>query len=89
MSCLTPEKSLVALGLGEALDGRHEDVVVAEETGEDELREGVSEARLLRGVENDELHGDVEPLPNRCRLLDSQVSVSYFESLSRTQTKIR
>ena len=86
---MLPEKSLVTLGLGEALDGRHEDVVVAEETGEDELREGVSEAGLLRGIENDELHGDVEPPPNVCGLLDSQVSVAHFESLSRTQIKIK
>ena len=85
---LIPEKSFVALTLCKAFDGRHEDVVVAEETGEDELREGVSEAGLLRGVENDQLHGDVEPLPNGYRLLESQV-FSYFENLSGTQTKIR
>ena len=63
---MLPEESFVVLALGKALDGRHEDVVVAEEAGEDELRERVAEAGLLRGVENDELDRDVEPLSNGC-----------------------
>ena len=61
---ILPEESFVVLALRKALDRRHEDIIIAEKIGEDELRECVAKAGVLRGVENDELDCDVEPLPN-------------------------
>ena len=65
----SPQVPAVVLVLCEALDRGHEDVVVAEETLEDEAGEEVlAEAgRVLLRVEDDQLHADVQPLPRRWR----------------------
>ena len=43
---------LIVLLLGETLDAGHEDVVVSEEAVQDELGEGVAEARVVDRVQN-------------------------------------
>jgi len=47
---LLPKIAFVVLVFGQTLDGGHKDVVVAQEVLEDELREGVAEARVLARI---------------------------------------
>ena len=57
------EVAFVVLLLGQALDARHQHVVVTKEILQDELRHGVTEAGVGVGVEDLDMHGYVESLP--------------------------
>ena len=57
-----PEVSLVVLVFCQALDGGHENVVVAQKVLKDELGEGVAEARAGGRVQHVDLDGDVQLL---------------------------
>ena len=54
---------LVVLLLGETLDAGHEDIVVSEEAVQDELGEGVAEARVVDRIQNLDVDGDIQLLP--------------------------
>ena len=47
---VVPEVALVILVFCQALDGGHENVVIAEKVLKDELREGVAEASVTRRI---------------------------------------
>ena len=57
------EVAFVVLLLGQALDARHQHVVISQEILQDKLRHGVTEAGVGVGVEDLDMNGDVEPLP--------------------------
>ena len=57
------EVTFVVFLLRQALDTRHQDVVVTQEILQNELRHGVAKAGVGVGVEDLDVYGDVEPLP--------------------------
>ena len=57
------EVTFVIFLLGQALDARHQHVIVAQEILQDELGHGVTKAGVGVGVEDLDMNGDVKPLP--------------------------
>ena len=57
------EVTFVIFLLGQALDARHQHVIVAQEILQDELGHGVTKAGVGVGVEDLDMHGYVESLP--------------------------